>query len=408
MNTRRIAIVVPALELAGGVVTVVSFLYSTMKQANYEVDLFSLAVSARDEASIRLLSPASWVRGVQAVEKVWKDIPYIHIGAAWTEFEFQRYQPREILTKHLQNYDLIQVVAGAPAVGWAVSQVNKPTCIFVATTIFQERETILTRTHGLRKYWLHLMTHINAYIETQALKKIKHVFAESLYTQNLLSEQVRREKISLGIPGIDIDFFYPGETYQADSYLLSVSRFADPRKNLALLLRAYRMLRDSYQVTPRLVLAGLNLPTDADWSLAEKLGLVDYIDVYHRVSFEELAKLYRDSALFVLSSDEEGLGLVILEAMASGIPVVSTRCGGPETAVIEGETGYLTPVGDADALAKKIQFLLERPALGQKMGQRAREVAEARFSLEVTGQVYLQMYDELLSKANVDATDKEK
>ena len=64
---------------------------------------------------------------------------------------------------------------------------------------------------------------------------------------------------------------------------------------------------------------------------------------------DELVELYRGAALLALSSDEEGLGLVILEAMASGIPVVSTACGGPQTSVVDGETGFLTPVGDAAA-----------------------------------------------------------
>ena len=61
--------------------------------------------------------------------------------------------------------------------------------------------------------------------------------------------------------------------------------------------------------------------------------------------------------MFLLSSNEEGLGLVIGEAMAAGLPVVSTRCGGPETFVVEGVTGYLTPVGDAQAMALKIAEL---------------------------------------------------
>jgi glycosyltransferase involved in cell wall biosynthesis len=109
--------------------------------------------------------------------------------------------------------------------------------------------------------------------------------------------------------------------------------------------------------------------------------------------------LYRQASVFVLPSNEEGLGIVILEAMASGLPVVSTRCGGPDTCVVEGETGYLIPVGDAEALAHRMQVLLEDRALGQWMGKAGRMLVEARFSIEAAGKAFLEVYDRLLGKA---------
>jgi glycosyltransferase involved in cell wall biosynthesis len=108
--------------------------------------------------------------------------------------------------------------------------------------------------------------------------------------------------------------------------------------------------------------------------------------------------VYRQASLFVLSSNEEGLGIVILEAMASGLPVVGTRCGGPETCVVEGETGYLVPVGDAEALARSMQVLLEDRALGQQMGKAGRMLVESRFSIEAAGRPFLEVYDRLLSE----------
>ena len=119
------------------------------------------------------------------------------------------------------------------------------------------------------------------------------------------------------------------------------------------------------------------------------LGISDYVKFRQNVLVEELARLYQGASLFVLSSDEEGLGIVILEAMASGLPVVSTRCGGPETAVVEGETGYLTPVGDARALADAMQHLLSHPELRQRLGRAGRQCVEERFSIEAAGKVYL-------------------
>src|SRR5947208_2552176 len=77
---------------------------------------------------------------------------------------------------------------------------------------------------------------------------------------------------------------------------------------------------------PRLVLAGLTAPKPDDWECAVQLGIADDIQVRIGVSDDELRDLYRGASLFLLSSDEEGLGVVLLEAMASGLPVVATRC----------------------------------------------------------------------------------
>jgi glycosyltransferase involved in cell wall biosynthesis len=67
--------------------------------------------------------------------------------------------------------------------------------------------------------------------------------------------------------------------------------------------------------------------------------------------------LYQEAKCFVLPSYEEGFGMVILEAMACGIPVVSTRCGGPNDIVLDGENGYLVDIGDVNAMAEKILAL---------------------------------------------------
>ena len=109
--------------------------------------------------------------------------------------------------------------------------------------------------------------------------------------------------------------------------------------------------------------------------------------------------LFRSAALYVVSSNEEGLGLTILEAMASGRPVVSTACGGPSTTVLDGETGRLVPVGDAEALADAMRDLLGTPERADAMGQRGRERVEQHFSKTAAGQRFLETYDQLLRDA---------
>jgi D-inositol-3-phosphate glycosyltransferase len=108
---------------------------------------------------------------------------------------------------------------------------------------------------------------------------------------------------------------------------------------------------------------------------------------------QELAELYRNALFFVLSSDEEGLGIVVLEAMASGLPIITTRCGGPESIVEEGETGLFVPLNGRDELASAMDTLTTSGALRTRMACQARVRAVERFSIAAAGSIFLSRYD---------------
>lgn len=100
--------------------------------------------------------------------------------------------------------------------------------------------------------------------------------------------------------------------------------------------------------------------------------------------------------VFCLSSRTEGLPLVIPEAMAMGLPVVSTAVGGIPSVVSEGETGSLVPPGEVDALAAALRRLVQEPALGRRQGEAGRTRALARYSLERMVSEYEAVYLRLL------------
>lgn len=397
-SVRRVALVVPGLQYGGGVPSMALFLHRLLESTGrYEPVLVSLSIAADDALSVRLLDPSSWWHGVQTRSGIWRGLQVTHVGAFLAEFEFQRFRPRRALTEFLEHFDLVQVVAGTPAMGMAAAKIQKPRCLFAATTIRRERVSLLAATSGARGLWLRLMTAVNDRNERRALGLMDHVFGLSEYTHADLSAIVPAFKLSLGVPGVDTELFHPADTPPAHGCILSVGRMSDPRKNVQLLLDAYQRLRERLPDAPRLVLVGGDLVSQ-DWAQATEWGSADRIEVHLDLTAEELAPLYRQASLFVLPSNEEGLGIVILEAMASGLPVVSTRCGGPETCVVEGETGYLTPVGDAEALASRMQVLLEDRALGQRMGKAGRRLVETRFSIQAAGKPFLEVYDRLLGE----------
>jgi glycogen(starch) synthase len=140
------------------------------------------------------------------------------------------------------------------------------------------------------------------------------------------------------------------------------------------------------------VLAGKEIPTDEGDTHRQRFE-AQYAhdpDLRSRVTFtglvteEELYQHYADSDVVCLPSRYESFGLVFVEAMVFGKPVVGARAGGMVEVVADGEQGYLTPPGDAEALTDALRRLIADPVLREKFGQRSRELYEQRFSVPVT------------------------
>jgi len=384
-------------KIRGGVVVVASFIHQQLLESGRYIPHFvSLATSFRDKNSVRLLAPSTWKSGPQLTEGEWANIPYTHAGAFLTEFEFQRYLPRKRLTAFLNRFDLIQVVSGSPAAAYVAKDVRKPICVQAATTTWLERKSLIAQATVLRKLYGILMLSIVSHIEKKVIKQADHIFADTAYTRQAFLPYTPDSKITIDVIGVDTTQFQPiAEEQRTNDYILSVGRFADMRKNVKMLFKAYAILREQMHSTPKLVLAGISGPSESDWELARELRILDHIECHLEVPRDQLVSLYQNAAVLALSSVEEGLGIVLLEAMACATPVVSTRCGGPDT-VVSDRTGFLTPVGDAEAMADRLLWMLQNPEMRRQMGQAGRQMVETRFSTGVVGQKYLDVYDRLL------------
>jgi glycosyltransferase involved in cell wall biosynthesis len=112
----------------------------------------------------------------------------------------------------------------------------------------------------------------------------------------------------------------------------------------------------------------------------------------------DVAELLRCMDVFVLPSLAEGISNTILEAMASGIPVVATKVGGNVDLVLDGYTGALVAVDDPDAMASALARYAAQPALRRRHGEAGRARAEREFSLESMVAGYMALYDRLLGK----------
>jgi glycosyltransferase involved in cell wall biosynthesis len=112
---------------------------------------------------------------------------------------------------------------------------------------------------------------------------------------------------------------------------------------------------------------------------------------------EDAASFLNGLDVFVLSSSSEGFSIATVEALAAGLPVVATKCGGPEEILTDKETGLLVPVGEPAALAQAICSLVEDGILARSLGEVGRRSVAERFSIDTMIERYAGMYRQILS-----------
>jgi glycosyltransferase involved in cell wall biosynthesis len=158
--------------------------------------------------------------------------------------------------------------------------------------------------------------------------------------------------------------------------LVMVARFA-PQKNQQQLLDALSRIDRPFHLT----FVGDGPTRPAAEESARRLGLEE------RVTFlgvrRDTDRILANSDIFVLATNWEGFPITILEAMRAGLPVVATDVDGVREAVIDGETGYLTPRGDTEALIDRLTRLLQNSGLRARMAAAGRLAYEREFTREV-------------------------
>jgi glycosyltransferase involved in cell wall biosynthesis len=179
----------------------------------------------------------------------------------------------------------------------------------------------------------------------------------------------------LPIP-VDADFFTPGEVpVHAGLRIGFAGRLDDPRKNANLLFATLAEIR------ARGIDANLGLTGEANprlMAMAARHGVAGVVTFAGLLGPDALREFYRSLDVFLITSIHEGLAIAGLEAMASGVPVVSTRCGGPADYVTDLKTGRLCDF-EAAELADAV-IALTRPDVRAQFSQRARRAVELDFT----------------------------
>ena len=212
------------------------------------------------------------------------------------------------------------------------------------------------------------------------------------------------ERVHVVTPGVDLDLFRPMDAARArerlglgsEPLVLYVGRI-EPLKGLDVLLNATAMLDAA---DAKLLVVGGNRDHDAELDRLRRLA--GELGIAHRVTFtgalkqRELPGYYAAADVFVLPSYSESFGLVALEAMACGTPVVASRVGGLKTFIRDGQTGYLIPWHCPEPFAQRIDMMLSNPPLREAMGAAAAEHAHT-MSWSASADSLSRLYHSLLA-----------
>jgi colanic acid/amylovoran biosynthesis glycosyltransferase len=137
-------------------------------------------------------------------------------------------------------------------------------------------------------------------------------------------------------------------------------------------------------------------------------SLISELEIGNNVKFlgaleqDEYLKIYQEAHIFVLPSvtaskgDEEGTPVVLMEAQATGLPVISTFHSGIPEVVIHGKSGFLVPEKDVDALAERLEYLIEHPEIWPEMGKEGRKFVEKKYDIKKLNQQLVEIYQDLL------------
>lgn len=184
---------------------------------------------------------------------------------------------------------------------------------------------------------------------------------------------VQKKAVILHNP-VNQEFFEEAYTGEREHTIVTVGRM-DSNKNQALLIRSFANVLPEYP-DYRLILYGDGEDMDKLRTLVAELHLEQHVTFAGVVN--HVAERIKKAGVFVLPSDTEGMPNALIEAMALGVPVIATDCpcGGPADLIRHGVNGFLTPVGDVNAMTENLQNVIKDLQNASKMGEQARKTCE--------------------------------
>ncbi|MDJ0708318.1 MAG: glycosyltransferase family 4 protein [Leptolyngbyaceae cyanobacterium MO_188.B28] len=281
---------------------------------------------------------------------------------------------RHVAEHHLQGLDGVYAYEDGAAATFQTAKLRGILCLYELPIVFYRTSRTIQWEEAQR--FPKLAPALQAVHEPtwkierkeQEIQLADHIFVpSSLVRRSLVEAGIKSEKISVIPYGSPIDYFYPYPKTDSCFRVLFVGRVG-PRKGVHYLLQAWRHLR---LPNAELLLVGMSEFPEG-W-------LARFVDDFRYVSSAPHASLneyYSAATVFVFPSLVEGFGLVLLEAMACGVAVITTpNTAGPDI-ITDGVEGFIIPIRDVDALKEKVEWCYRHPQELAEMGRAARKKAE--------------------------------
>jgi glycosyltransferase involved in cell wall biosynthesis len=273
----------------------------------------------------------------------------------------------------------------------AIRSSFQPTVVTVQGVIHQES-----------KHWEGLKGRYHAItgkrMERYVLSKARHVAAISPYVKEAVRPLTNADVTVI------FDPFEPNflnvEKNEIPNRLLFVGGIEE-RKGLETLVHALKHVKADIPGVQLHIVGGVRKIRyhQKVEELIKELGLQDQVRFLGRLPDVSLMKEYAEAAVFILPSKEESQGIVLIEAMATGTPVIATNSGGMPYLVEDGRNGFLVSVGDSQAMADRISVLLKDAGSRRTMGAEGKEMA-AQFLPEKIAEQHIGLYRQLLKDVN--------
>jgi glycosyltransferase involved in cell wall biosynthesis len=211
-----------------------------------------------------------------------------------------------------------------------------------------------------------------------SLRRARYIACGTTYVRDGILRGFR-SKTSVIPPGVDSRRFHPAAHRITDPHVLYVGslNLSDQHKRFQDLLEACAILRDELPELRLSAVGGGDGRTMCEEMVA-KLGIADLVRFRGRLEGEALAQAYRDAAVLAVPSLRETFGMVITEAMASGLPVVAVNGGGVPDVVDDNKDGILVPPRNPRALADALREILADPERADALGQAGRKKVSER------------------------------
>ena len=364
---------------SGGVPTMARFACDTLADHGYEPVLaWYEPYTQSPELSVPAYALPSGRRAGARDEVVFGRYEGHAIGAWLPELEFTHYGATRRWRSLIESCRHHLVVSGNCLAGRAFVDLGLPFLGWIATPWAADRKERAREFPLSRRL---LDTIINAPVIRRWERKILDAgttLALSWYTEEKLGRIAGKKPSGVLPMPVDSALFQPAIGRVAPGRIGCSGRFSDPRKNIGLLLQAVAHARRlGVPVTVDIVGerdSGFLQPE------LERNGIADVVSVHPYLPSNQLPQLLQQLDVFVVPSYQEGLCIAALEAMACGCPVVSTRCGGPEEYVVDGETGYLVDANPV-AMGEAIGRVVGDRALRYRLSHGAREMVASRYTV---------------------------